>query len=329
MIVKWRSLNNITHIVSFHKDKQADSSGEGSSSRPPTTPAPPTTITTTYGDFPSNLTIVTAYWNLGTFQKGSGSLHFTTNTYINWAPVFRYLVNPLVVYTDSKEFKVLMETLRSDHVHNTKIFLTNRTEFWPFQLTDKIKTVFDQPGYPKHHPNTVNPAYSAAQHAKYAVVAETVRKKVFDTPYYAWLDVGYFRDIVQRKEFFKMEIPPGFDSKRLSFNHISNQPMTTKPFTIFRNNIVWVGGGMFLGRGEVILKLEQLYHSAVLYFLEKKLMNSDQQVLYSIYSNEGRKALNPKVEIQLFDPKGPGNPWFYLGYLCRKLVSVTKSWERY
>ena len=28
---------------------------------------------------------------------------------------------------------------------------------------------------------------------------------------------------------------------------------------------------MFLGRGEVILKLEQLYHNAVLYFLEKKI----------------------------------------------------------
>ena len=199
-----------------------------------------------------------------------------------------------------------METLRFEHVHNTKIILTNRTEFWPFQLIKEIKAVFDQPDYPNIHPNTVKPEYSAAQHAKYAVLAETVCKKVFDTPYYAWLDVGYFRDIVQRKEFFKMDIPPGVDPKRVSFNHIRNQHMTTKPFKIFRNNMLWVGGGMFLGRGEVILKLEQLYHSAVLYFLEKKLMNTNQQVLYSIYSNEGRKALNPRVELQLFDPKGPG-----------------------
>ena len=144
MIVKWEFLHNITHLVFVDTDKQTDNTGEGIPMRPPTTLAPPNTLTiaTTYVDFRSNLTIVTAYWNLGKFQKGSGNLHFTTNTYVNWAPVFRYLVNPLVVYTDSKEFKVLMETLRFEHVHNTKIILTNRTEFWPFQLIKEIKAVF-------------------------------------------------------------------------------------------------------------------------------------------------------------------------------------------
>ena len=273
-----------------------------------------------------NLTVVTAYWNLGTFQKGSsGNLHFSTNTYFQWASVFQYLVNPLVVYTDSKEFKVLMETLRSDHVQNTKIFLTNRTEYWPFQLTDKIQSVFDQPGYPKYSPNTVKPEYSAAQHAKYAVIAESVRKQIFNTSFYAWLDVGYFRDIVDRKEYFKLNIPPGFDSKRISFNQVSNQPMSMEPFTIFRDNIVWVGGGFFVASGDVILQFDQLYHKAVLHYLDLKLMNSDQQVLYSMYSVRGRETLKPEVELQLFIPTGDGNVWFYLGYLCRKEVIVLKS----
>lgn len=272
-----------------------------------------------------NVTIVTAYWNLGTFQKGVGGLKFSTNTYFKWASTFKYLVNPLVVYTDCKEFKELMETLRSDRLNNTMIYLLNRTELWPFQLVTQMKSVLDQPGYPKYYPNTVIPEYPAAQHSKYAVVAETIRKGVFANPYFAWVDIGYFRDVVERKVDFTLDIPPGFDQGKISVNRVEGLSMNIDPFTIFRKNIVWVGGGIFLGKGEALLQFEQLYHRAVKYFLDQQLVNSDQQVLYSMYSKKGREALKPNIELQLYIPKGSGNPWFYLGYLCRKEVSVRNS----
>lgn len=272
-----------------------------------------------------NVTIVTAYWNLGTFQKGVGGLKFSTNTYFKWASTFKYLVNPLVVYTDYKEFKELMETLRSDRLNNTMIYLLNRTELWPFQLVTQMKSVLDQPGYPKYYPNTVIPEYPAAQHSKYAVVAETIRKGVFANPYFAWVDIGYFRDVVERKVDFTLDIPPGFDPGKISVNRVEGLSMNIDPFTIFRKNIVWVGGGIFLGKGEALLQFEQLYHRAVKYFLDQQLVNSDQQVLYSMYSKKGREALKPNIELQLYIPKGSGNPWFYLGYLCRKEVSVRNS----
>lgn len=272
-----------------------------------------------------NVTIVTAYWNLGTFQKGVGGLKFSTNTYFKWASTFKYLVNPLVVYTDCKEFKELTETLRSDRLNNTMIYLLNRTELWPFQLVTQMKSVLDQPGYPKYYPNTVIPEYPAAQHSKYAVVAETIRKGVFANPYFAWVDIGYFRDVVERKVDFTLDIPPGFDPGKISVNRVEGLSMNIDPFTIFRKNIVWVGGGIFLGKGEALLQFEQLYHRAVKYFLDQQLVNSDQQVLYSMYSKKGREALKPNIELQLYIPKGSGNPWFYLGYLCRKEVSVINS----
>lgn len=272
-----------------------------------------------------NVTIVTAYWNLGTFQKGVGGLKFSTNTYFKWASTFKYLVNPLVVYTDCKEFKELTETLRSDRLNNTMIYLLNRTELWPFQLVTQMKSVLDQPGYPKYYPNTVIPEYPAAQHSKYAVVAETIRKGVFANPYFAWVDIGYFRDVVERKVDFTLDIPPGFDPGKISVNRVEGLSMNIDPFTIFRKNIVWVGGGIFLGKGEALLQFEQLYHRAVKYFLDQQLVNSDQQVLYSMYSKKGREALKPNIELQLYIPKGSGNPWFYLGYLCRKEVSVRNS----
>ncbi|XP_061179076.1 uncharacterized protein LOC133187678 [Saccostrea echinata] len=286
------------------------------------------TKSTSYRENTRNLTVITAYWNLGTFQKGLTGAHFSTNTYFSWAFTFKYLLNQLVVYTDMKEFKELIENLRVDLINSTKIFLLNRTDVWPFQLKERMKVIYSQPGYPKYYPNTVNPGYTAAQHAKYAVVANTVRKGIFRAPYYAWLDVGYFRDIAKRKVFFELHTPEGFDPDRLAVNRINDLSMNVDPFNIFRNNDVWVGGGMFLGSGKVILEFEKLYHKAVLYFLEQKIMNSDQQVLYALYSKKGREALKPNLELQLYIPKGSGNPWFYLGYLCVNDVLKERKIER-
>lgn len=116
------------------------------------------------------------------------------------------------------------------------------------------------------------------------MVADTVRKQVFQNVYYAWLDIGYFRDVVERNVQFELKIPPGFDSKRVSYNRISEFSKTVDPFTIFRNSLLWVDGGMFLGTGEVLLQFEQLYHRALLYFLDEKLMNQKSSccILYTV-----------------------------------------------
>ena len=71
----------------------------------------------------SEMTIVTAYWNLGTFRKGS-SQTFTKNTYLTWTKSFKYLTNPLMIYTDSEEFRDTMQKLRSEGN------LTYETEFF-------------------------------------------------------------------------------------------------------------------------------------------------------------------------------------------------------
>lgn len=276
----------------------------------------------------SNLTVVTAYWNLGTFRKGSHQT-FTTNTYLTWTKTFKYLMNPLVIYTDCVQFRDLITKERSEGKleYQTELVFINRTSLWPFSLLDKIKQVYSQPGYPAHYPNTVNPSYSAAQHAKYAVVADAVRRNLYNTSYFAWLDIGYFRDLIGSNQYFELKIPPNFDSSRLAVNLISHLGMNTRPYSIFRSNVVWVGGGLFIGTRNVVIEFEKLYERAVLYFLDQKLMNSDQQVLYSLYSQEGRKALKPNIELQLYTPTGGVNPWFYLGYLCRKVVNRTKVEE--
>lgn len=278
-------------------------------------------MTTTKQD---NITIISAFWDLGRFRKGSSS-EYSPKDYQRWAMVFRNIVNPLIFYTDSKDFKLLMERYREKFRNKTKIILvTDRKKFWPFQILKEIQSVFQQPNYPKHYPNTVLPEYSASQHAKYAVVAAALKRNFFHTQYYAWLDVGYFRDATCEGEnqFFRINPPPEVDRTRLSMNLVNQSLNINVSFhAIFKENYVWVGGGMFVATKEVLLRFERLYHRAVIYFLRRGLMNSDQQVIYAIYCKEGRRVFSPEVELQLFWLHGSrkvstSNMWFYLGYLC-------------
>ena len=272
-----------------------------------------------------SMTIATAYWDLGSFRKGH-NYTFTKQMYLDWMKSFAYMTNPLVVFTDSPDFLSITKKYRARFHEKTRIFFVkNRKILWPFSLIQEIHSIYSQPGYPKHHPNTVIPEYSAAQHVKYVVLAQTAKEKYFNTPFYAWLDVGYFRDITKNNAYYRLEPPNNFDKTRIAFNKVYNVRMTTPPKRIFRGNKVWVGGGLAFGTAEVIAKFEEMYHKAFLYFLEEKLMNTDQQVLFSLYSDIGRRTLNPEVELQIYNPRGSGNPWFYLGFLCLKKLENNKK----
>lgn len=105
--------------------------------------------------------------------------------YHEWAKVTKYILNPLIMFTDSKYTEILMRELRRDRKRLTKIIYMKNREFWPFKLITEIQSVFDQPDYPVFHPNTVLAEYSAIKHAKFAAVGEALRSETFQTEYYA------------------------------------------------------------------------------------------------------------------------------------------------
>jgi len=62
------------------------------------------------------LTVVTAYFNIGKFQKGNGGSYFTPQLYRNWARVFARLKSPTVIFVDSEEYRRYFSELRSIHL---------------------------------------------------------------------------------------------------------------------------------------------------------------------------------------------------------------------
>ncbi|XP_071119822.1 uncharacterized protein [Haliotis cracherodii] len=257
------------------------------------------------------ITVVTAYFNIGSFAKGSTSNTYTSSRYMHWMNVFGRIRNNLVAYTDSRDTFNLLNNLRRKFPSNmTKVFLIDRANLWSFSLAGEIRSIYTQPNYPHHHPNTVNENYSCAMHAKFELVNKVLMEELFPTKYFCWLDVGLFRNLADDNSVFKLQIPHEWDKSRVGFNDKATIE------SVIKGNSVWVGGAMFLGTPEVLNKYTEDYMNTVKMLLKQRLMNTDQQVIYSMYLPSSK--VKPRVQIQLFSgKKNPYNPWFYLGYLCR------------
>ncbi|ESO85696.1 hypothetical protein LOTGIDRAFT_155187 [Lottia gigantea] len=263
------------------------------------------------------VTVVTAYWNLGSFQKGpSKNLVFKSNLYKKWMSTFQYLANPLVAFVDDKKFADHLRHLRRNMANATKIILIEKSKLWSFGLKDKIHNIYSKPGYPKFYPNTVLPGYSCAQHAKYDAVQMAIEKNYFHTNYFTWLDIGYFREKLESTRLFELILPPQFNPNRISFTEVGRYEDISLRKIVYENK-VWVGGGMALGKSEIFLKFIAEYKKATETFIKMSLMSTDQQVLYGLYSRQGRKLLKPTIELQTYR----SDDWFHLGLLCHRYAN--------
>ena len=269
------------------------------------------------GDEPHNLTIITAYFNLGRFRKGTEGNSFGPELYRSWGSVYRYMRNPVIFYTDSDDFATMFKRMRFAFPNMTQVIKVDRNKLWAFKWVDRIRNIYSDPNYPKFHPNTVVPEYTCSQHAKYACVEDAILKKYVTTKYVMWLDFGYFRLITERKRDFRMTLPPRFDEKRIAVNQLNYRTLTQSPHEIFWNNDLWVGGGLVLGERSLFKRFIQTYRSAVERYLDMSLSSTDQQVLFAMYTLREKNLLRP-VELQTYVWDVFGSCWYYLGYQCYK-----------
>jgi hypothetical protein len=225
------------------------------------------------------ITVITAYFNIGALNKGGPFGQYTPNKYIKWMSVFGRIENPLIIFTDSVEVEEIFRGLRAPFpAERTRIVLVERKDLWAFSLAEEIKAVFAQPGYPHFDPNTVHENYSCVMHAKFELVNRVIRQQLFTTKYLAWLDIGLFRAVVDETHTFPLVLPPNFDEDKVAYSAMIKFDPTLTPKQIIQQDMVWVGGAMFIARPEVMYIYTQDYMRAVRKLLNMKLMSTDQQV---------------------------------------------------
>ncbi|XP_064613391.1 uncharacterized protein LOC135477167 [Liolophura sinensis] len=272
-----------------------------------------------------NFTIVSAYFNLGTLRKGFKTT-LSPGLYRQWASFLTRILNPLVFYTDDVEFKALIESGRAHLPNLTKvIYVKKRETFWAFSLRDKIQRIYDDPKYPKYYPGTVSADYSCVQHVKYELITDVLNRNIFPARYYAWLDAGYFRGISGSNAQYRLDVPHDFDDSRIAYTEIKRPKSKLSFHSVIVRNKLWVGGGMFIGTAQKLRGFFMQYQRAVELSLRLGIMNVDQTILCAMFTENGRKLVQPSVEVQPYRPPKGHNPWFYLGYRCLWRVKSTRD----
>jgi len=132
-------------------------------------------------------------------------------------------------------------------------------QMWSFGLLPNITRIFAKPGYPKHYPNTVVPAYSAAMHAKYEVMQLAILENPFNTRYFCWLDVGLFRNIADSSDSFSLYLPPDLKNNSVGYQRVYGRDTKAIVEAIVRGNMVWVCGCFFIAEATAMFQWTQEY----------------------------------------------------------------------
>ncbi|OWF55175.1 Protein HtrL [Mizuhopecten yessoensis] len=271
------------------------------------------------------ITFVTAYFDLGTFQKGIilTDLSYGKHTYIDWMTAFSKFNNSVILFTDSSDVATLFQILRKQFPsHMTRIINIQQDSLWSFKLAPQIKQIYAQLGYPYYSPNTINEKYSCAMHVKYEALEMVIRQKQYKTKHLAWIDIGYFRD--KETKTFTLEIPPDLKKDHIAFMQNKKFEKGLLPLDIIGDNMVWLAGGMFLGQPDYLLTFIADYRRTVESLIADNLMSTDQQVLYIMYSKNTK--VRARVPIQVYYHICRCD-WFFLGSICR-YTWEKKHWHR-
>ncbi|XP_005103430.1 uncharacterized protein LOC101853400 [Aplysia californica] len=279
---------------------------------------------------PDEMTVVTMFINLGVFKKGEGMYYYhSPHKYYRWMRTFGKMVNRVVAYIedegDIEYFRKVRSCLPASH---TKIIKVRRSELPSFKHLPEIRRIYSQPSYPKRDPDTVFPEYACTMHAKYDVLERSVIMDFYRTPYFAWVDVGLFRQLDGTDHsLFKLVPPEKFNPERVGMSQVMPLDPVHTPEFVMKNSQIWVSGSMVLATKEYMLNFTREYKQAVSDLLKEGLSNSDQGVIYAMYTARMRRQNQVKVKTYLCHQGqlglyGSDSRYFCLGYVCKN------AWEK-
>ena len=268
----------------------------------------------------SDVTVVTAYFDIGMFLKSNPPVVYTPNHYKRWMRKFKDITNPTIGFFTSKSDSDYFVRLRAANnlLNRTLIVLINETQLWTYQwLRPRIAHIFSDKNYPRYQPNTVNADYACLMHAKYELMLNAIQNNSFRTKYFSWVDIGLYRSYKNQKERFSISVPVNFDENSIAYTEVTRRNPHLTSRDIFLGNKVWLCGCFFIGRASVMARWSMEYLSHLILFTFQGLANTDQQVIYAMIN-----CYLPAARLQTYINTDVNTDWFYLGYLSRNFTST-------
>lgn len=241
------------------------------------------------------LTLSTCYYNIKS--------KFPPTKYLDWANNLFSIVGRfnLVIYTDKDGFKLLKTLFVSNPTIANKIGTT---------IKIIIKPIEDFVGYKykeqwlKNHGSSGLDLHQNVEWTlimlwceKVHFVNETVQNKYFDTPFYGWCDIGYFRDDVKDINWPNplklISLKKGIhyacvENDHLNFtslkkdiqnhyNNKNNKYLNLNPTNKILNNCF--AGGFFITRPQLMRAFSIIFANKLRYYFDNEFVVKDDQTI--------------------------------------------------
>ncbi len=264
-----------------------------------------------------DITIVTAYINIGKYKNDETNFYYSPDLFRSWMMLFAKIENPVIAYlNDGQDYDLFNNVRMKLPSAKSKVVRVAKEKLWAFSLLPNVTDIYKNTTYPKHNPNTVVPHYTCISHAKYEFLAMAMRDNPFNTKYYAWVDVGIFRNMAAQVDTlptFSMYLPPMLDTNKVAYAQVADREEDLTAKDIILNQKIWVSGSMFLAKSSIMKKWIQLYVKYLNNFLSQGLMNTDQYITHAML--QSGDELSP--QIQTYTWQGIHTAQHYLAYLCK------------
>ena len=152
----------------------------------------------------NNLTIVTAYFKINRtrnidYTQGRTSMAVDSDgMYREWMKGILSYKGPMVIYTDEESYsyiKKLREGKRTDII-KTRL---EDLEAYPYFKDNKLNSKnYYTMVWKENDKEEVNKKLYTLWNSKFSLLKQAIDENKFDTPYYAWFDIGYIREADKR-----------------------------------------------------------------------------------------------------------------------------------
>jgi len=230
---------------------------------------------------------------------------FDKKTYLNWIRNIGSIVNNfnLVIYTNATSLKDIIQHINVKN-KRIKIIIKPIEEFYNYRYKDYWIKNNEKSGLTLH--KHIDWELNMLWNEKVFFVNETIRQKYFNTPYYGWCDIGYFRNRINDLNTIYLQNWPNnlkmygnpFNDSCIHYGCVQNNTITyvklsndiknhylnnlKSPPTIQYEEICFAGG-FFIMKPKLIDLYVKLYDEKLLYyFLNNYLIKDDQTILMDI-----------------------------------------------
>jgi hypothetical protein len=241
-------------------------------------------------------TVITCYYNIAS--------KFSHDHYMSWISNFMSIPFNSIIFCDKNSFDVLMSLYPENATRKYRIV----------EMADFYVSRFD---WIKDH--QIDPEKSIHSPELYKIWAEkiffverAINENVYNTDYFTWTDIGSFREPSRLSVF--QGYPRVVNSSCLTFLQLYEfTPEQASNIQTVDNRFLYsngIGGGIFTGRKDILLKFKDLYVEMIDEFDKNNIFKGKDQTLFAFII-----LRNPSL-FNIVQSNGVRHysKWFYLHY---------------